>query len=623
MTKRKPRDESSVFKNSGFKNENNNTAEANPTGRFPANLLVCDDVLNDGVTHKSGKDVNHTTEFKSKGHFGMAEHVYNKETNYGDSGSFSRYYDLDKWYEKIGEYKYNNNNKDSMLIHGDSIEELKKLDDNSVDLVVTDPPYGYSFMGKEWDKALPDKRIWKECLRVLKAGGFAYIMSAPRQDVLARMMIDLEDSGFNTSFTSMYWAYATGFPKALNISKAIDKKLGVERTEVIGSRKRNVKPYDDSNGWNNNNTQGEYEYKKPASEEAKKLDGSYAGFQPKPAVEVIIVCMKPLDEKTYLEQAMKNGKGVSWFDDCRIPTGDSDKYDLEQREVSKAHGVQNDDSFLDQIHDADAKHGVQEKGRFPANIMVSDDSLDTGKITKSKSGMRKNNNTESILEKGFEGKPKEIYSGLNDSGDFSRYYDLDRWWKSQFIITPKASKSEKNKGLDHLPDKIGGGMQGTVDKSLKTGSGNERNNVMKNNHPTVKPLKLMSYLITLGSREGDVVLDPFMGSGTTPLASKNMGRNYIGIEREEEYFKICCARVGDEPTVLPKGKVVTEEAPEGVAIPEDKPEFPDFLVNPKKEETVVENEKSICELCKVDYTGSTKEEHEQRPFHQRMVKDLE
>ena len=88
--------------------------------------------------------------------------------------------------------------------------------------------------------------------------------------------------------------------------------------------------------------------------------------------------MKPLDEKTYLEQAMKNGKGVSWFDDCRIPTGDSDKYDLEQREVSKAHGVQNDDSFLDQIHDADAKHGVQEKGRFPANVVVSDDSLNNG-----------------------------------------------------------------------------------------------------------------------------------------------------------------------------------------------------------------------------------------------------
>ena len=129
----------------------------------------------------------------------------------------------------------------------------------------------------------------------------------------------------------------------------------------------------------------------------------------------------------------------------------------------------------------------------------------------------------------------------------------------------------------------------------------------------------MSYLITLGSREGDVVLDPFMGSGTTPLASKNMGRNYIGIEREEEYFNICCARVGDEPTVLPKGKVVTEEAPEGVAIPEDKPDQPDKPV----EEIIVENKKLICELCKVDYTGSTKEEHEKRPFHQRTVKDLE
>ena len=627
MTKRKPRDESSVFKNSGFKNENNNTAEANPTGRFPANLLVCDDSLNDNIEHSSGKiephhKINHQNEVYGKYDGIEAE----KQVTYGDSGSFSRYYDLDKWYEKIGEYKYNNNNKNSMLIHGDSIEELKKLDDNSVDLVVTDPPYGYSFMGKAWDKALPDKRIWKECLRVLKAGGFAYIMSAPRQDVLARMMIDLEDSGFNTSFTSMYWAYATGFPKALNISKAIDKKLGVERTEVIGSRKRNVKPYDDSNGWNDNNTQGEYEYKKPASEKAKKLDGSYAGFQPKPAVEVIIVCMKPLDEKTYLEQAMKNGKGVSWFDDCRIPTSDSDKYDLEQREVSKAHGIQNDDSFLDQIHDADAKHGVQEKGRFPANIMVSDDSLNNGVESESIRSKRGGSiGTNGSTDK-YEGGWKEMETfdcGYNDKGSFSRYYDLDRWWKSQFIITPKASKSEKNKGLDHLPDKIGGGMQGTVDKSLKTGSGNERNNVMKNNHPTVKPLKLMSYLITLGSREGDVVLDPFMGSGTTPLASKNMGRNYIGIEREEEYFKICCARVGDEPTVLPKGKVVTEEAPEGVAIPEDKPEFPDFLVNPKKEETVVENEKSICELCKVDYTGSTKEEHEQRPFHQRMVKDLE
>lgn len=472
-----------------------------------------------------------------------------------------------------------------MLINGDSVNELKKLKDNSVDLVVTDPPYGYSFMGKEWDKALPDKRIWKECLRVLKHGGFAYIMSAPRQDVLSRMMIDLEDVGFDTAFTSMYWAYATGFPKALNISKAVDKKLGVE-SNVVGQgtsgKTRSV-----LNAANTPDTfGGDYDITEPTSDKAKKLDGSYAGFQPKPAVEVIIVCMKPLDEKTYLEQAMKNGKGVSWFDDCRIPTSDSDKYDLEQREISKAHGIQNDDSFLDQIHDADAKHGVQDKGRYPANVIVSDDSLNNGV------------ETESIT----------YDCGYNDKGSFSRYYDLDRWWKSQFIITPKASKSEKNKGCDDFDEKSVNRIRQNKtnpEKSLKTGSGKVRDIKMKNNHPTVKPLKLMSYLITLGSREGDVVLDPFMGSGTTPLASKNMGRNYIGIEREEEYFKICCARVGDEPTVLPNDTVVT-------------PEPPKQKEEPKKE--VVETGKVICELCNVDYTGSTREEHEKRQFHQNALR---
>ena len=190
----------------------------------------------------------------------------------------------------------------SELIKGDSLIELAKLKDNSVDLIVTDPPYGYSFMGKEWDKALPDKRIWKECLRVLKHGGFAYVMSAPRQDVLSRMMIDLEGAGFNTSFTSMYWAYASGFPKAMNISKAVDKKLGVER-EVVGKygdgSNRKSSPYDTKAGWNGNDLtpSGNLPLTKPTSPQAKKLDGSYAGFQPKPAVEVIIVCMKPLSEK--------------------------------------------------------------------------------------------------------------------------------------------------------------------------------------------------------------------------------------------------------------------------------------------------------------------------------------
>jgi site-specific DNA-methyltransferase (adenine-specific) len=478
-----------------------------------------------------------------------------------------------------------------LLINGDSLNELKKLDDNSVDLIVTDPPYGYSFMGKEWDKALPDKRIWKECLRVLKAGGFAYVMSAPRQDVLARMMIDLEDAGFKTDFTSMYWAYATGFPKALNISKAIDKKLGVERTEVIGSRKRNVKPYDDSNGWNDNNTQGEYEYKKPASEESKKLDGSYAGFQPKPAVEVIIVCMKPLSEKGYVDQAMKNGKGVSWFDDCRIP------YDMDNENTDRKRNtsIKGGNLVSGEFKTDGVMAGGHINGRYPANLLVSDGAVDTGNITKSSGGINEGKIGVNIYGGGYTNdKIGSNAGGLGDTGDFSRYFDIDKWYESQFIITPKASKREKNDGLDDFEETIREDNKG-------------HNQVMKNNHPTVKPLKLMSYLITLGSREGDVILDPFMGSGTTPLASKNLNRKYIGIEREKEYFKICCARVGDQETVLEQKDIVVEEKPKIEK---------EIIDEPIKEEPIIEEPSTICKICGVNYNGMTYEQHEQRPFHQ-------
>jgi site-specific DNA-methyltransferase (adenine-specific) len=441
-----------------------------------------------------------------------------------------------------------------LLINGNSLVELAKLPDNSVDLIVTDPPYGYSFMGKAWDKALPDKRIWKECFRVLKHGGFSYIMSAPRQDVLSRMMINLEDSGFNIGFTSMYWAYATGFPKALNISKAIDKKLGVKRTEVIGSRTRNVKPYDDSNGWNDNNTKGEYEYKKPASEQAKKMDGSYAGFQPKPAVEVIIVCMKPLEEKGYIDQALANGKGVSWFDDCRIPYESDDDKEVAHYNAKGMDRLKRD--YGDKLGSFEGGWNkksptLQDKGRYPANLLVSDNAVDTGNITKSPSGKTKRNPRKATVftneNCGFKSE-NLTEGGKGDSGDFSRYFDIDKWWESQFIITPKASKSEKNKGLNDFEEKSVNRIRQNKtnpENSLKTGSGKIRDVRMANNHPTVKPLKLMSYLITLGSREGDVILDPFMGSGTTPLASKQLNRKYIGIELDEDYFKICKARVED------------------------------------------------------------------------------
>jgi DNA modification methylase len=321
-----------------------------------------------------------------------------------------------------------------MILNGDSKVELKQLEDNSVDAVITDPPYGISFMGKNWDKALPEPEIFQECFRVLKPGAFAMVMVAPRSDVQSRMSILLEDVGFNIAFTPIYWTYTTGFPKAMDIKKALDKK-GID---------------------------------------GSNFEGAKAGFQPKPAVEVVIIAMKPLSEKTYVDQVLSNGKGVTWLDDCRIP------YKKEDIEITKAKNPHT--RILDirgnNYNSEDAKnkaplegsYKVNDGGRFPANLLVQDQIL----------------------------------------GEHSRFFDLDRWQ-----IIPKASKSEKGDG---------------------------------NTHPTVKPLKLMQWLITLTTRPGEVVLDPFAGSGTTLVAAAELGREYIGIELTEEYITIIKKRIAEVST---------------------------------------------------------------------------
>ncbi len=452
----------------------------------------------------------------------------------------------------------------------DALTVLSGLENDTVDLLCTDPPYGLSsivkrfgkdgsapakygkdgayarlssgFMGKKWD-VLPDMEIWRECLRVLKPGAFAFVMCTPRQDSLAPMILRLQDAGFEIGFTPIYWAYASGFPKAKNIGKAVDKRLGVER-EVVGQKVRgDVEKAKQSGSTfavadaNKNNKDifgyGVEDITIPSTPQAKALDGSYGGFQPKPAVEVIIVCMKPLSEKTFVDQALKNRKGITWLDDCRVPGAKPECKNIPRKSWREMEGRTDIPESTPQIYNTS-------EGRFPANLLVSDDVLNDGKVTKSTGG--KSGHTGA-----YSGGYKEEYygnmkPGLGDSGSFSRYFDLDKWAQTlPFLIVPKASKSEKSRGLD-MRRSIGGGMQGTADKSLKTGSGNERENLMKNTHPTVKPLKLMSYLITLGSREGDTILDPFGGSGTTPLACQLLNRKCIAIELEEKYCKIAANR---------------------------------------------------------------------------------
>ena len=476
---------------------------------------------------------------------------------------------------------------ESKLINGDCLEELKELDDNTVDLICSDPPYGLSFMGKKWDsfnevisfegeshvyakkgfKRLPRNKpiameeffvpIWKECLRVLKPGGFAFIMAAPKQVVLQKQIEAMDVAGFKTNFTSIYWAYATGFPKAMNVGKKTEKE---------------------------------------------NLEGSYAGYQPKPAVEVVIVAMKPLEKKGYTEQAKDNQKGITWLDDCRIPfAGMNDK---EQFDKDNVAGMMNFDGKYEkgegkmyeggwekpnreglsrgiQASRKTTKRKPREEntvfktsgfksenndtaeaspfGRFAANLLVSDNVLDTGKKTKSTGG-RAYQNTNDMYSGGWaydeEGTGEN--PGKGDEGDFSRYYSLDEWWKHRvsrlpeevrntfpFLVVPKASKSEKNMGLDNLEkkQKIYNGQSPEPSKDMKGVEKKFTTQPTQNIHPTVKPIQLFSYLVTLGSRKDDVVLDPFMGSGTTPISCVTLDRKYLGIEREKEYFEIAEARV--------------------------------------------------------------------------------
>jgi DNA modification methylase len=529
------------------------------------------------------------------------------------------------------------------ILLGNCQKVLGDLPDSSFDLVVTDPPYGYSFMGKDWDKAVPSVGIWKECLRVLKHGAFAFIMSSPRADVLSRMIVNLGDAGFRTDFTPIYWAYASGFPKAMNVSKMVDKKrigerngkakefsefiktrreeLVLSKTEldnqvcngssmysfyegrinengywsvyipskiryekmkellklddsfddfvlntknVIGKKEGDF-GYQDGDRWNN-----DYEITVPKSDEAKLLDGSYGGFQPKPAVEVIIVAMKPLSEKTFVDQALKNGHGLTWLDDARIPFQNESDQAKAQEIGFKDAGLAPDKGWNNHNMVRSKENYDCSKGRFPANLLVSDDCLNDGSTHKSGTIephhlIDKQKTTEIYGE--YENLPAGQQTTYGDSGSFSRYFSLDAWFEKQFkklplevqrtfpfLIEPKASKAERNEGLEKTCGHLkysDYGFSARIENGVATNNRtNEQAKMSKNFHPTVKPLQLMSYLITLGSRTGDLVLDPFAGSGTTCLAAKMLGRQFLGIEIKKEYVALAESRVGNHRTLF-------------------------------------------------------------------------
>lgn len=402
-----------------------------------------------------------------------------------------------------------------MLINKDNIQALKELEDNSIDSVVTDPPYGLSFMGKKWDYDVPSKELWFEVFRVLKPGG--HLLSFGGSRTYHRLAVGIEDAGFEIRDQIM-WVYGSGFPKSLNIGKAVDKLQGTN--------------YPKNTLISNNNSMSGGNYTRNTiniqNEIAKEWEGW--GTALKPAHEPIVLARKPLAEKTVAKNVLKYGTGGINIDESRVGTdGGTKKIDTENcRESLGKYGDGLNGGKVQSLNE----------GRFPANFIHDGSDEVVSMFPDSKSNWKNKD-----IHKGDLG----ISNNFGASGITGNHYD-DSGSASRFFYCAKASKSERNKGLNGFEEKQttggGGGIGNYLDDvnsaSGKYGSEKAPN---KNYHPTVKPIALMRYLTRLITPKQGTVLDPFMGSGTTGIACKLEGFEFVGIEISKEYFKIAEARI--------------------------------------------------------------------------------
>jgi site-specific DNA-methyltransferase (adenine-specific) len=383
-----------------------------------------------------------------------------------------------------------------MLLKGNCLETLKTLDTASVDSIVTDPPYELGFMGKSWDNSgiAYSTDLWAECLRVLKPGGHLLAFSSSR--TYHRIVVAIEDSGFEIRDQIM-WLYGSGFPKSLDVSKAIDKAAGAKR-EVTATKPQTGAKFkaiadDIDNGGFNDPNRTEFNITAPATPEAQQWQGW--GTALKPAHEPIVVARKPLIG-TVANNVLTYGTGALNIDGSRVGT-----------ETIVSRGGRSGAVTGDERTGAAlGMYGVHEPlntehaGRWPANV---------------------------------------IHDGSEEE------------W-SRFFYCAKASKSERNAGLEGLPENLRI-LSNQAKAELKRGNDDYKEDNGKlqmggripqqNFHPTVKPLALMRYLIKLVTPPGGIVLDPFLGSGTTAVAATLEGFDWIGCEMTEDYWPIIEARV--------------------------------------------------------------------------------
>lgn len=401
-----------------------------------------------------------------------------------------------------------------MILVGDCKEQMAKMPDNSVDSIVTDPPYGLEFMGKEWDKGVPPVDYWQEALRILKPGG--HLLSFGGSRTYHRMACAIEDAGFEIRDQIM-WVYGSGFPKSLNVGKAIDKAAGVERARQEPRRLKNQSGSLSPSGFNVDGWSPQVN--EPITPEAKQWEGW--GTALKPAHEPIVVARKPLDG-TVANNVLAHGTGAMNIEGCRVETDDS------------FGGGQKGTSGFAEGYEHDGWKAGSDQGRWPANFIHdgSDGVLEL--FPNAKGGAYPAQRGQPVAT-GFGANSPPTEGGARAMGDNGS--------AARFFYCAKANKKERNAGLEGFPEKQGGAMAGTANKSLKTGSGNERDGRQQNHHPTVKPVALMRYLVRLVTPPNGIVFDPFLGSGTTAVAAILEGFEWSGCEITPEYLPIIEGRV--------------------------------------------------------------------------------